>query len=132
MSEYFDKARELGKLLLSSEYSLRYSDAEAAFQTDTTAKAKMEAFYAYQQDVQKRLEKGAMSEDEYNIVHTRLSEMSSDLKRDPIISALMHAESEYNFFVGQIINVIRATLNGSTDITEIMSCGKIKHCHGCH
>jgi len=132
MSVYFDKARELGKLLLNSEHSLRLSDADAAFQANQAAKAKMDAFHVFQNDVQERLNKGAMSDDEFNTANTRLSEMASEIKRDPVIGALIHAENEYNFFVGQVFNVIRATLNGSSDLTDSLSCGSIKHCHGCH
>lgn len=42
MSVCFEKARELGELLLHSGYSLRLSDAEAAFGENPTQEAKMD------------------------------------------------------------------------------------------
>jgi len=132
MSVYFDKARELGKLILSSEMSLRLADADAALQSNETAKIKMSKLHDMQAEIQERLSRGSITQEEFDRVHVRISELASEIKRDPIISAAIRAENEYSVFVNQIFNILKATIGGVTDITDSFSCEKVKKCRGCH
>lgn len=133
MSDYFEKARELGKLMLCSEYSLRLSDADAALKANPAARAKLEEYQSYQAKLQENMKKGAVTDDELALSAERITEMAAGLKNDPVINDFMFAENAYNRFVSQVIGVIRATLTGSTDIEDCTGCGSgVRHCHGCH
>lgn len=130
MSIYYDKARELGKLLLSSEYSLRLSDADAALKANPASLVKMNEYRAYQNVIQNNLKKGAVTDDELELVNARIAEMAAELKRDPVISDLLFAENAYNQFVGRVFGILKSTLDGEHHAAEACgNCGAARRCH---
>lgn len=132
MSLYFEKARELGRLVLESEYSLRFSDADAALKANAQAQAKIEEYKKYQAMINENMRKGAVTDAELPQVNARLEEMAAELKQEPAVNDYISAENAYNQFVGQIMSVFKATLSSSSDLEDCPGCGVVRHCSGCH
>ena len=130
MSIYFEKAQELGKLILESEQSIRLADAQAAYNADPEAQAMMEEYSKYQENIRQSMEQGALDQEQLKAATQRLSEMVHELKKHPVAGALIFAENEFNTFVNQIMTVFRQTLLGQ----EESSCGSggCSSCAGCH
>lgn len=126
MSIYYEKARELGNLILSSEQAINLTDASTAFNANEEAKRKMEEYKEYKASVQESMDKKAMTQEEFKIASRRLTEMIADLKKDPDIATLMFAENEFNGFVNQVMNILKLTITGAP-IEE----SEEKGCSGC-
>lgn len=126
MSIYYEKARELGDLILQSEQSLRLADATAEFKQSEEAQIKMNEYKAYQGNIQESMSKGVMSQDDFKIATKRLTEMAVEVKQDPVIGALIFAENEFNGFVNQVMNVLKMTITGESQA----GCGE-DSCSGC-
>ena len=135
MSIYFEKARELGNLILSSDYAIELADANAELNSNENAKKKMEEYKAYQSSVQESMNKKAMTQEEFKIASKRLSEMAIELKHDQSIAALIFAENEYNGFVNQVMNILKLTITGASleEENEANGCAgcKTSNCSGC-
>lgn len=127
MSIYFEKARELGNLILASEHAIALTDASVNFNSNKESKQKMEEYKAYQASVQASIDKKAMSKDEYKIASKRLAEMAIELKKDESIAGLIYAENEFNSFVNQVMNILKLTITGASVEEENGPAG----CAGC-
>lgn len=132
MSIYYDKARELGNLILASEQAMLLADATANFQQDEDAKAKMEEYKKYQQDVKTAMEQGNVSKEEITIMTRNLTEMAIAVKSIPTIGALVLAENEFNGFVNNVMSVVKATIMGETSSCEKDENGGCSSCSGCN
>lgn len=125
MSVYFDKARELADLLLASECSLRLCDADAAYHANATSLAKMEAYKAYQSDVQAQMEAGGLTKHEWDVLQHESAKRLADLRKDPPLADLLAAEKDFAQLVDQVTAIIRSVL-GEED-----SACNASHCQGC-
>lgn len=122
MSEVFDKARELGNMILASEKAMLLADATNEFSLDDEAKAKMDEYKKYQEDVKISMQSGQASSEEVTIMTRRLTEMAVDLKAIPTVAALVYAENEYNAFVNNVMGVVKATIMGQNTECDSGSC----------
>jgi len=113
MSIYFEKARELGNLILTSEQAKNLADASAAFNKNEEAKEKLEEYKKYSANVQESADKKLLGKEELKIATQRLTEMVVDLKKDPDVAALTLAEGEFNGFVNQVMNILKLTITGA-------------------
>ena len=128
MSIYFEKARELGTLILESEESKVLADAGAAFEADADAKAKLEGYKDARVAAQEKMAAGELSQEEITAESQKLSEMAMELQKDPIIAGLIFAEDNFNTLVAQVMNVLRATMSGMPEDNCGGSCAS---CAGC-
>ncbi len=122
MSIYKEKAKELGLLILSSDQAKLMADATAIYKSSEEAQAKMAEYQKYQADVQKSMQEGKISQEEFNLMTKQLTEMATELKQDAIVGALVFAENEFNGFVNNVMNVVKNTIMG-IDEEEGCSCG---------
>lgn len=113
MSIYFEKARELGNLILTSEQAKNLADASANFNNNEEAKQKLEEYKKYSASVQESADKKVLGKDELKIATQRLTEMVVELKKDPDVAALTLAEGEFNGFVNQVMNILKLTITGA-------------------
>jgi len=113
MSIYFEKARELGTLILESEESKILADAGAAFDADENAKAKFNEYKDCRLAVQEKIAAGELSEEEITKESQKLAEMAMELQKDVVVAGLIFAEDNFNTFVSQIMNILRATMTGA-------------------
>ena len=129
MSIYFEKARELGTLILESEESKGLADAGAAFEADENAKAKFEEYKNSRLAVQEKMAENALSPEEITKESQKLAEMAMELKTDPVIAGLIFAEDNFNTLVSQVMNILQATMSGS--VAGADCGGGCASCVGC-
>ncbi len=130
MSIYVEKAKELANLILESEQSKLLSEASATFKANEDAQRKMEDYNKYRANVQKSMQEGGLSKEEISALTQKLTEMTTELKQDPIIGALVFAENEFNGFVNNVMTVLKNTIMGVEDTSECSS-GSCSSCSGC-
>lgn len=121
MTECYQKARELGRLILESEDSIRLSDAMAVYDQNPLAQKKMEEYKAFRKEMQNGMRSGDISQGEYTERACRLSEMTVELKKDTVVGSLIFAENEFNGFVNNVINILKLTITG--DAMPENGCG---------
>ncbi len=126
MSVYFEKARELGELLLQSELGNNLSEARTVYKNDSSAQEKMSEFTAYENNIRESMNKGVISEEEVQKATKKLTDMATELKKDPVIGGLVFAETEFNIFVNQVMDVLKMTITGE----PIESSGGCSGCSG--
>ncbi|MFV0504696.1 MAG: YlbF family regulator [Lachnospirales bacterium] len=131
MSIYFDKARELGEMILASEQANTLSEATIIFQNNPEAKAKMDEYNKYQADVRNSMQSGELSKEEITKMTQRLTEMAVNLKQDEIVGGLVFAENEFNGFVNQVMSVLKVTIMGDENKINECTQGDCSSCKGC-
>jgi len=127
MSIYFEKAKELGQLILSSDIAKNMGDASAAYEADKEAVSQFESYKMRLTEFQEQLKEGKWSEEEYKKESDALNEIAASLKEYPSIAGIISAEDEFNNFVTEIMNVLRVTIMGQTG----NGCGSGSGCSGC-
>ena len=115
MSNYFQKARELGELIKESEYSKIIADAKAVYESNETAVQMMEEYVNYQNNVKQSMDQGVMTPEQVDEATKRIAAMAHELKQEPSIAALIFAENEFNAFVNQVMNVLKVTIMGEEE-----------------
>ena len=128
--DIFEKAKELGEMILASEESKALADATAAFEASEESKTKFEEFKAYRQNIHDSIQQKAMSEEEYMKASERLNEMQAEIKEDANIKAVIQSENEYNGFVDQIMRTIQVTVMGE-EAADACGGHDHSHCGGC-
>ncbi len=127
---YKEKAEELANLILESEQSKLLSEASATFKANEDAQAKMEQYNKYRSDVQKSMQTPGLTKEEISSMTQKLTEMTTELKQDPIIGALVFAENEFNGFVNNVMTVLKNKIMGIEE--EKSSCSTSANgCSGC-
>ena len=126
MAIYEEKARELGNLILESEQQKALEEARVAFEADAEARSRMDAYNEYIQNVQLAMDSNAMTEEQFQDAQKKMAEMVAELKAYPTIGALVAAENAFNFFVNQIMTILKTTITGE----EPGGCAGCGHSHG--
>ncbi len=126
---YVEKAKELAGLILESDQSKLLSEASATFKANEVAQEKMTEYNKYREDVQKSMQVPGLSKEEISIMTQKLTEMTTELKQDPIIGALVFAENEFNGFVNNIMTVLKNTIMGVEE--KDISCNSKNDCTSC-
>jgi cell fate (sporulation/competence/biofilm development) regulator YlbF (YheA/YmcA/DUF963 family) len=121
---YFEKARELGNLILESDEAKILNTARQAFDTDNDAKKGLEAYSAFQMEMKSKVSLGETSQEEFAEDSKKLMEMAEQLKNSNIIRELMTAEDNFNNFVTSVMNILKFTITGTDESDE-------RGCHGC-
>ncbi|WP_250227422.1 YlbF family regulator [Anaeropeptidivorans aminofermentans] len=129
MSIYFEKARELGNLILESDYAKAMEEANEVYLNDETAKEQMSKYQDYYAEIQKGIQESSLSQEEVTEASKKLSEMVEELKAIPSMAALIYAEGEFNDFVTEIMNILRLTITGKSAEEINTGCGG--SCGGC-
>ena len=124
MSLYFEKAREFGQTLLDSPKGEQLKKAREIYNNDKESVRKMEEFNAYQININKSRLENVLSQDELNIAHKNLTDLADKLKKEEIIGNLVNSENEFNIFINEIMDVIKATITGTNEVVETSGgCG---------
>lgn len=129
MSIYFEKARELGNLILESDYAKAMEEANEEYSNDEAAKEQMSKYQAYYAEIQKGIQESSLSQEEVTEASKKLSEMVEELKAIPSMASLIYAEGEFNDFVTEIMNILRLTITGKSNEEMNEGCGG--SCGGC-
>jgi len=112
MSIYTEKAKELGQMILSSDMAKNMADASAAYESDKDAVTQFEAYKARVTEFQAQLRDGSKTEEEYKKESDELNAIAVKLREYPPIADMITAETEFNEFVTEIMNVLRVSIMG--------------------
>ncbi|MCL2415260.1 MAG: YlbF family regulator [Defluviitaleaceae bacterium] len=120
----FEKARELGQMILESEQSMRLADAKAALNEDENAKNAIEEINSYQGSLRIAIESGHLSREQMEKAQKRLSEMQSELAGYPVAKEFFNAQEDLDNLLKGVTFVIETIVKGGT------GCGGCNN-HGC-
>ncbi|MCD8090658.1 MAG: YlbF family regulator [Clostridiales bacterium] len=126
MDEAFNKARELGEIMLSSPLSARLEAARAAFDNDMEARETLFTYNEKHRRVEELMSNDTSGED-FKAANEELREAMEKLQKDKVIEELINCESRFNNYVTQVLNIIKATVLGEDSCT-----GDCSGCSGCH
>lgn len=127
--DIFEKARELGNLLLETEEGKKLNDKKYIFDGNEEAKRKLYEYSRYREGVQVKIHSGELSEEELKAEQENMKKKIDEVMADPIISDMFKAEEEFSYLVNQVMNVLRATIEGTSEGGCSGSCSS---CGGCH
>ncbi len=130
--EYFEKARELAKLLLDTEEGKRANLAKEAFLANPESVQKMDEFNKNQEIIKTKAHNGEYSEAEFKLVADETRVKFEELKNNAIISELFDSNTAFNDLISQTMNIFSATLAGNDDAGGCSSGGCSGNCGGCH
>ncbi|MCL2573481.1 MAG: YlbF family regulator [Defluviitaleaceae bacterium] len=119
----YEKAVELGNMVLASEVSLRLADAKAAFEEDMNAQTAYADYNEFCENTQIAYKSGFLTQKKYQEALQRMVEMEIDVKNIPIVQEYIKAKEDYDNFANSVIEMLRQTIGH----TESKSCG----CGGC-
>ena len=131
--EYFEKARELGRMILASEESIALADARANLDNDHLALKQMEEFAQYQDALQQAVNSGHMDTNEYAQASSKLSDMRKEMLELDSAKEYIKAQEEYEAFAQSVIDVLEMMIKGDVenDKDARHGCGKHGNCSGC-
>ena len=113
--ELFQKSRELGELLVNTDEYRKVQEAEAAFQEDEVAQAKVAEFNALQQEVQTLMQPPDPDQALIAQKANDLRSMQASLTEMPSIQAMNEAQTEFSKLLTQVNQVLRFIITGQVD-----------------
>ena len=127
-TQYYEKAVELGNMILASETSLRLADAKAAFEGDEAAQAAYREFNELHRNTQIAKQSGFLTQERYQEALGKLVEMEIAAKQMPVVQEYLKAQEDYNSFVASVLEMLKQTIG----YTEPKSRGCGGGCGGHH
>lgn len=126
----YDKARELGNLLLESEEGKRLNDKRYIFDGSEESKRRLNEYSRYRESVHLKLNSGELGEEEVKLEQENLKKKIEEVTADPIISDMIRAEEDFANLVSSVMNIVRATIEGESE--GFAGCsGNCRGCSGC-
>lgn len=117
----YDKAAELGEMVVGSELSMRLADAKAAFEADAAAQE------TYAQYEKQREELAALRGEEYQEALLKLVETEIALKSQMVVQEYLKAEEEYDSFANAVVEALRVAVFGEAGGKSCGGCGGCGH-----
>lgn len=127
----YEKARELGNMILETDEYKRLSGARYVYDSDEQAQRDMAEYSSYSESIRKKMEAGSLSEEEFNEASKKLRSKGEELKKQKVIGELIEAETSFNMLVNQIMDILKATITGQSDC-DCGCSGSCGSCGGCH
>lgn len=129
MEEIFRLARQLGEKIIETEQAKNMADARFIFDNDEEAQKLLFDYNDYRNKMQEKMEKGEMDQEEFKRVSEEINEKIKELKAHPVVGQMVRTENEFNYFVNQVMNILKATIQGEEEGGCSGSCSS---CSGCH
>lgn len=123
MNDYFNKARELGNMILESDEGIKMLKARSDFYENGEAVDKTQKYNEYQAKIQEAVRTRTISDEDLKVESKKLTEMMEDLRKDSVINELIEAETKFAELTNNVMNILRATISGE-DLSE-------SGCSGC-
>ena len=120
--ELFQKSRELGELLIATDEYRKVQEAEAAFQQDELAQAKVAEFSGLQQEVQTLMQTPDPDQALIAEKAAALRDMQARLSEMPSIHAMNEAQTDFSKLLNQANQILRFIITGQVDEGCTGSC----------
>lgn len=125
--ELFEKSRELGELLVSTDEYRAVQEAETVFSSDELAQGKVKDFNDLQQTLQQMMQTAEPDQSAIGAMANSLREMQAELTELPAITAMNEAQAAFSTLLNQVNQVLRFVITGEVD--EGSDCGG--NCSSC-
>ena len=122
-TQYYEKAVELGNMILASETSLRLADAKAAYEADATAQEAYQQYNEYHNNTRIAQQGGLLTKEQYQEALGKLVEMEIDAKKIPAVQEYLKSQEDYDNFANSVVEMLKQTIG----YKELKSSG----CGGC-
>ncbi len=124
----YEKARELGEMILETKEGKRYYDAKYVYDGDEDAQKALIEYSQAKSILQNKVHEGNISEEEFKEEFKKLNEISEKARQNPVVNELMNSESDFNKLVNSIFDILKVTVTKS----EGGCSGSCSSCGGCH
>lgn len=126
----YEKARELGELMLESKEGKRLYDAKFVFEGDDDAKRLFAEYTRLDSITRAKMKEGNMSQDELAAEIDKLNKMGEKVLENSAAAELMKAREEFNGLVNTVLEILRETV--LKDEGNSGCSGSCSSCGGCH
>ena len=109
----YEKARELGNLILESDFAKTLNAAKDAYTQNHEAVLMLEEFTRYKALVQKEARAGNCSQEEMESHRKAITLMAGELEENQVIMNFVTAEDAFNGYVNKVMGLLRATITGN-------------------
>ena len=113
--QIFEKSRELGELLVKSPEYAKVQEAEAAFQADEIAKARVNEFNTLQNEVQTLMQTPDPDQAEIAKKADALRNMQAEVTELPTVKAMNEAQTGFAQLMNQVNQVLRFIITGEVE-----------------
>jgi cell fate (sporulation/competence/biofilm development) regulator YlbF (YheA/YmcA/DUF963 family) len=121
MDNVYQKARELGALILESDYAKILEEAKENFNKHPDAKMKFDEYTSYKKNIEHLARMGKISHGELAIARDELSKKEIELQSIEELICLLNAEEDYNKYVNKVMQILKSTVSG--DEHQHSGCG---------
>ncbi|MCL1935630.1 MAG: YlbF family regulator [Defluviitaleaceae bacterium] len=122
----FEKTRELGNLILSSDYKKILDEAYENFNKNKEAKQKFEFYESYKQNLKNK--KKFLKKEELQNEIKKIKILEEELEKEEDIICLLNAEEDYNNYVNKVLQILKFTIKGTTMQKSFQSCSNCNRC----
>ena len=127
----YEKARELGEMILETKEGKRFYDAKFIYRGDDNAKEVLTEYMRYRNILRSKAGDGSISEEELKSGIQKLNALGDKAKENAVVKELMDAEDNFNALVNPVLNILKETV--LKDDEEGGGCGgSCSSCGGCH
>ena len=127
----YEKARELGEMILETKEGKRLYDAKFIYGGDDDAKKVLTEYMMYRNILRSKAGDGSKTEEELKSEIQKLNDLGEKAKENAVVKELMDAEDKFNTLVNSVLNILKETV--LKDEEESEGCtGSCSSCGGCH
>ena len=128
--ELYDKARELGEMILETKEGKRFYDAKFVYNGDAEAQKVLAGYMHARNLLQSKAQTNSITEEEFQEELKKLQEIGKKTQENPIVDELLTAQDEFNQLVNTVLGILKETV---VKDEENGGCsGSCSSCGGCH
>ena len=120
----YQKARELGKLILESDQAKILDEAQITFNKNEYLKKKFEDFKQFKSQLLIETRQKKLIGKDLENAKNKLEKLSKELEEEEDLLQLLNAEEEFNLFVNKVMSLLKSTIIGDKGCST-------KGCGGC-
>ncbi len=129
--DIFEKARELGKLILETKEAKNLNAKRFLFEADEQAQKKLNEYSRKRDEINMSINSNSLSDEELAQLRQELKAKAGKIMEDPIIRNMFAAEEEFSALVESVMDILRATIDGDFGDLEGGCTGNCSSCGGC-
>ena len=107
---YYEKAVELGNMILASETSLRLADAKAAFEADLAAQDAYAKYNEFSKNMRISQQSGFFTQEQYQQALGQMVELEIAVKKMPAAQEYLKAQEDYDNFAKSVLEMLKQTI----------------------
>lgn len=108
----YDKARELGVLIMETDYAKNLAQAKARFDANSEAKARFDAYTQENDKYLVDLRAKKLTPQEIAQTRRKIDQMLETLEAEADLVALLDAEQTFNDYVNSVMQLLKFTIAG--------------------